>query len=249
MAKTVDKRGGFDNAPSAVRLEGLLGAEDLARSSVVANCAMNRERRLTGSNGYQRDLGQDILAFLRSRRHKGPATWFDLCCGTGRALIEAAREIAQDQQAAGITIEGVDLAGMFDPNPFPRILTLIERAAEDWTPAARYALITCVHGLHYVGDKLGLIEKAVRCLLPGGLLAANLDLGNFRFLDGRPAGRTVAARLRANGLSYDTRRRLVRCEGPRVVNFGLRYLGADDTAGPNYTGQAAVASYYSGGST
>jgi hypothetical protein len=32
--------------------------------------------------------------------------------------------------------------------------------------------------------------------------------------------------------------------GPREVEFGLQYLGADDTAGPNYTGQPAVAAYY-----
>jgi hypothetical protein len=32
------------------RHAGLLDDEDLARSAVVANCAMNRERQLTGVN-------------------------------------------------------------------------------------------------------------------------------------------------------------------------------------------------------
>jgi hypothetical protein len=38
----------------------------------------------------------------------------------------------------------------------------------------------------------------------------------------------------------------LRCNGPRNVAFNLRYLGADDRVGPNYTGQPAVASYYIG---
>jgi hypothetical protein len=35
----------------------LLTDDVLERSSVVANCRMNRERTLTGSNGYARELG------------------------------------------------------------------------------------------------------------------------------------------------------------------------------------------------
>ncbi|MFD0205449.1 MULTISPECIES: hypothetical protein [Saccharothrix] len=40
----------------------MLDNEELARSSVVANNTMNRERRLTGSNGYGRYLGADDRA-------------------------------------------------------------------------------------------------------------------------------------------------------------------------------------------
>src|SRR5947208_14482126 len=43
----------------------LLGDDELERSAVVANCRMNRERELSGSNGYDRELGLDPLAFLR----------------------------------------------------------------------------------------------------------------------------------------------------------------------------------------
>lgn len=32
--------------------------------------------------------------------------------------------------------------------------------------------------------------------------------------------------------------------GPASVRFGLRYLGADDASGPNYSGQPAVTSHY-----
>jgi hypothetical protein len=34
-----------------------LSDDQLERSGVVANCRMNRERDLTGSNGYDRELG------------------------------------------------------------------------------------------------------------------------------------------------------------------------------------------------
>lgn len=57
----------------------------------------------------------------------------------------------------------------------------------------------------------------------------------------------MVKRLRDAGLTYDTRRRLVRCEGPRTLDLGLHYLGADDAIGPNYTGQPAVDSYYAQG--
>jgi hypothetical protein len=89
-----------------------LGDNELERSAIVANCRMNRERGLTGSNGYSREIGFDPLDFLRARIAPGRlVAWLDLCCGTGRALIEAARA----SQVAGTDIEivGVDLVGLF----------------------------------------------------------------------------------------------------------------------------------------
>ena len=73
---------------------------------------------------------------------------------------------------------------------------------------------------------------------------ANLDLANLRLPDGRAAGRNVSSDLRRAGLEYDRRRRLIVCRGRRTVVLPYRYLGADDRAGPNYTGQPAVDSYY-----
>jgi hypothetical protein len=73
---------------------------------------------------------------------------------------------------------------------------------------------------------------------------ANLDLANLRLADGRAAGRKVTSGLRRAGLEYDRRRRLVACRGRRVVESPYRYRGADDRAGPNYTGQPAADSYY-----
>ena len=116
--------------------------------------------------------------------------------------------------------------------------------AEHLAPDRPFDLITCVHGLHYVGDKLGLIARAASWLAEDGLFVASLDLHNLKFADGKPAGRRMAADLRRAGLEYDRRRRLVVCRGRKVVELPYRYLGADDRAGPNYTGQPAVDSYY-----
>jgi SAM-dependent methyltransferase len=222
----------------------LLTPQELEASAVVANCAMNRDRKLLGSNSYERELGLHIPSFLRGCSPAVPVSWIDLCCGRGRALIEATAELVQSGDTKPFQIEGIDLAGWINPNPFPNVLILHEQALEDWEPTGPYALVTCVHGLHYVGDKLAAITKAVAKLRPDGLFVANLDLANFRYADGRAAGRSVANRLRDAGLTYDARRRLIRCQGARKVEFGLRYVGADDRVGPNYTGQSAVDSYY-----
>jgi hypothetical protein len=57
----------------------------------------------------------------------------------------------------------------------------------------------------------------------------------------------VLAALRAAGFAYSPRRRLLTLHGRRRLPAGVpgfRYLGADPAAGPNWTGQPAVDSYY-----
>jgi SAM-dependent methyltransferase len=222
----------------------LLSDEELERSAVVANCRMNRERDLLGSNGYDRALGLDPLAFLRTRVEEGrPAAWLDLCCGTGKALIWAA-EVLQAKPRA-VEIVGVDLVGMFHrPSTGLGCLRLVEASLSGWRPDWAFDLITCVHGLHYVGDKLGLIARTASWLVGDGMFAGNLDLRNLK-VGGEPRpSRRITADLRRAGLTYDSRRCLVFCPGLGSLNLPYRYLGADDQAGPNYTGQPAVDSYY-----
>ncbi len=222
----------------------LLGDDELERSAVVANCRMNRERGLSGSNGYDRELGLDPLDFLRERLIPGrPAAWLDLCCGSGKALIEAATIIRSEGLA--IEIVGVDLVGMFLlPDPGLMGLRLVGASLTTWQTDRSFDLITCVHGLHYVGDKLGLLARTARWLADDGVLVASLDLANLKLADGRGATGRVSSDLRRAGLEYDRRKRLVVCRGRRVVGLPYRYLGADDRTGPNYTGQPAVDSYY-----
>ncbi|ANZ42993.1 ubiquinone biosynthesis methyltransferase UbiE [Lentzea guizhouensis] len=198
--------------------------ETLWRSSVVANCAMNRERGLAG---YRRELGVSLELAPGTR-------WVDLCCGTGKALAEAARE--------DLAVVGVDLVDHHMPER-PG-LRFVVAPVDQWEPAEPVDLVTCVHGLHYVGDKLGMLTRAVSWLAPGGLFVANFDIASVRRADGSPYGRVLTKALRAAGFVYDTRRRLVSFSGAGRPTVPFSYLGADDRAGPNYTGQPAVHSCY-----
>ncbi|MEU6748966.1 class I SAM-dependent methyltransferase [Spirillospora sp. NPDC046719] len=219
-------------------MERRLDDVTLERSAVVANCAMNRERTL---RSYGRELGIDVLAEIDDG-------WLDLCCGAGRALAEAAA------RRPDARITGVDLAGRF--LPAASAVRLVTASVAEWAPDAPYGLITCVHGLHYVGDKLGVLARAASWLSADGLLVANFDTAGVRLADGSSSGassggpgggaggRRVGAALREAGFHYDGRRRRISLRGRREVRFPFRYLGADDQAGPNYTGQPAVDSFY-----
>ncbi len=224
----------------------LLDDENLERSGVVANCRMNRERDLVGTNGYGKELGFNPLEFLNEKLgHQVRVAWLDVCCGSGKALIQAAEQVHADGLSARVGILGVDLVGMFHAlNPGLDCLRLVESSLRSWCPHHPFDLITCVHGLHYIGDKLGMIAQAASWLTPDGGFVANLDLINLKLADGQPAGRRVTTDLRGCGLEYDRRRRLVLCRGRKTIDLPYRYVGADDRAGPNYTGQSAVDSYY-----
>ena len=206
---------------------------------------MNRERNLVGSNGYDRELRFNPLEFLKQRIATGHlVAWLDLCCGTGRALIQSARQACAEGLVSSIEIVGVDLVGMFDPTDSAlSCLRLEEASLSTWRPDRSFDLITCVHGLHYVGDKIGLIARAASWLVEDGLFVANLDLDNICLSDGK-TNRTLLAQLRGSGLEYDRRKRLIVCRGRKGLKLPCRYLGADDGVGPNYTGQPAVTSHY-----
>ncbi|MDX8047814.1 class I SAM-dependent methyltransferase [Lentzea sp. BCCO 10_0798] len=202
----------------------LLDDEALWSSPVVANCEMNRERGLAS---YRRELRSDLEL-------RPGAQWVDLCCGSGKALAEAARD--------DVTITGVDLV---DHHVRARRgLSFVVAPVDQWEPTGPVDLVTCVHGLHYVGDKLGLLARAASWLTPTGRFVANFDVGGVRRADGTPFGRVLTKALRDNGFLYDGRKHLVSFEGRGRPSLPFAYLGADDRAGPNYTGQPAVDSRY-----
>jgi len=209
----------------------LVDDETLESSPVVANSAMNRERRLAG---YARELGVDVVAFLESRLSRGSVRWLDLCCGQGNGPLECARTLNDPR----LRIVGVDLVDFFAGPRRPDVSFEVA-SVTSWTPRESYDLVTCVHGLHYVGDKLGLLARAASWLVADGLLVANFDAASVR-----PAGRRVTTALRQAGFEYDGRRRRVTCRGRREPTLPFQYVGADDQVGPNYTGQPAVESYY-----
>src|SRR5579863_9768149 len=94
----------------------LLGDDDLHASAVVANCSMNRERQLAGVNSYARELGLDPLGLLRAAiAGRGTGAWLDLCCGTGRALIQAATALRDEGLLPRAAVTGIDLVDAFAP--------------------------------------------------------------------------------------------------------------------------------------
>jgi SAM-dependent methyltransferase len=224
--------------------DGLRDDEALHASAVVANSGMNRERQLDGANSYTRELGFNPLAWLVSRLDTAnDMGWLDLCCGAGRALGQAAARLADDGLTDRVTLVGVDLVDYFDAVP-GRGLDLICAPVLSWIAPRRFDLITCVHGLHYVGDKLALLVRVASWLADGGQFVADLDLASIRVAGGAPAGRPLADALRRAGFRYDSRRRRMSRTGPAELRLPFAYLGADDRPGPNYTGQPAVNSYY-----
>jgi SAM-dependent methyltransferase len=230
-----------DTSNSKEHSKDLLSDQVLEQSAIVANCQMNRERNLTGPNGYEKDLGFEPMDFLRDRSEaKGKVKWLDLCCGTGKALIEAAE--VSDAEGLPVEIVGVDLVQMFHYSDSAR-LTLIQASLTNWEPEDQFDLITSVHGLHYIGDKLGLIARIRSWLTDTGRFVANFDVKSIKLPDGRSASRFAASDLRSAGFDYSFRKKLIQCDGRGERQVAFRYLGADDKAGPNYTGQPAVDSY------
>ncbi|MFJ2829436.1 class I SAM-dependent methyltransferase [Streptomyces sp. NPDC087263] len=216
----------------------LIKDDELAGHSVVANSAMNRERVLAGVNSYTRELGFAPTDFLNESDRRSAPSWLDLCSGEGLALREAAKRLPQ----AALT--GVDLVGPRLRAALPDGLELITADLGGWSAERRYDLVTCVHGLHYIGDRLALLERAASWLTGTGLLVAHLDPSTLRRPDGGDASRPVLAALRAAGFHYSTRHHRLSLRGGRRITLPFTYLGADPHAGPNYTGQPAVASYY-----
>ena len=243
-------------------MRNLLSDDELEASAIVANCRMNRQRQLLGGNGYDKELGINPIDFLQELAATSrafatadagatesiePIRWLDLCCGTGRALIEMAEHCQGTEFEDRIEIVGIDLVDYFFPVPTPiKSLELKTASLSHWAPtgSAKFDLITCVHGLHYIGDKLGLLERICGWLKPAGTFIGQLDLDNVRDQAGQKVAKILLQTFRKNEFDFCPRRRRLRSDGAQEVSFEAEYLGGDDTAGPNFTGQPAVNSYY-----
>lgn len=208
-----------------------MNEDELERTSVVANCTMNRQRGLEGPNSYEKELGFSILAYLNKC---DDPSWLDLCCGEGRALEEAS--CLGDFRLVGVDLierersEGVDWH---------------RTSLRAFETSEKFDLVTCVHGLHYLGDKLGALEKISGWLKPEGEMYAHIDLAHV-FLSGKSsAARKVLGEVRDAGLEYSRSRHLIHGCPSRRLDFSLSFEKADLAVGPNYTGQPAVGSYYS----
>lgn len=219
----------------------LLPEKALILSAVVANNRMNRERNAGGINSYEKDIHFHPGPYLKGHIMRfGQVRWLDLCCGEGKALLQCALDLADAGLQHQAALKGIDLIDGFQPMPADiSCLHWQVGSVVDWVADDPYDLITCVHGLHYIGDKLRVVSNACRSLTAEGIFIAHLDLQNIKL----PA-QMIRKKLGDAGIEYHPRKRILTCKGPREVDFGVRYEGASDQAGPNYTGQEAVDSYY-----
>ena len=217
----------------------LLDEKTLIWSAVVANSRMNRDRNASGINSYEKEFKFAPATFLEKKlKEYGKASWLDLCCGSGFALIQTHTALADKGLQQKVVLKGIDLLDTF-PAGAPGIFEVT--SVVDWQPGQSYDLITCSHGLHYLGDKLKVIAMACGALTTNGLFIAHLDLQNIV----TPANFSLKKLFTSEGIQYNNRTRIISRTGTLAFRTNLQYLGADDQAGPNYTGQGAVTSYYS----
>ncbi|MGC4103095.1 methyltransferase domain-containing protein [Ferruginibacter sp.] len=223
----------------------LLPEDKLIWSPVVANSRMNRQRNASGINSYEQEFNFKPEDFLASRiKSNGNTSWLDLCCGEGNALVQIAAYFYDKGLEQKIHLKGVDLLDTF-PNINEKFscISFETAAVVNYVPRQKYDLITCVHGIHYLGDKLKFLENAINALSSDGVFIGNLDLNNI-IINNKNSGQWLSDFFKRSGITYNNKSRIIKKEGAAVVNFGLHYIGADDTSGPNYTGQEAVTSYY-----
>jgi SAM-dependent methyltransferase len=206
---------------------------------------MNRNRGLSGVNSYAVELGFDILLWLMDRaRLHGNAFWCDACCGEGEALSDARSVLDKSEIGKNIAFVGVDLIGGVIDFRSPNIV-IGDVATYD--PGRPVDLITCVHGLHYIGDKVGLLEHFYSILAPGGMIACNIDFANV-LVGGTPV-KSWNALARSTGMkrmnaTFRKHVLILHKSGVLPIRFGLKYCGAEISAEPNYTGITVINSWY-----
>lgn len=223
----------------------LLSENELVWSWVVANSKMNRKRNASGINSYEQELKIKPEIFLEEYiRQFGSVKWLDICCGEGKALIQAAEYLSTKGLQDKAILKGFDLVDAFQP--IPPSITCVDLEVMSivvWTSVEQFDLITSVHGLHYIGDKLKVLSMMLERLSAQGIFIANLDLNNIHFLNS-DATKLLKNIFKQNDIQFNSRNRLLTCKGPRQIDFSVTYKGANDEAGPNYTGQDAVCSMY-----
>jgi ubiquinone/menaquinone biosynthesis C-methylase UbiE len=224
----------------------LLSEDKLVWSPTVANSRMNRKRTSSGINSYEKEFKFKPEVYLESKiKESGQSSWLDLCCGEGNALIQTAHYFYDKGIQENIKLKGIDLLNSFQS--IDKKITCIAFEAKsvvDWIPDQKYDLITCSHGIHYLGDKLKVIETAIACLSTTGMFVANLDLSNI-IIEGSNSNLLLKNFFKKSQIEYNNRSKIMKRVGSASIKFGFRYIGADDTSGPNYSGQDAVSSYYS----
>lgn len=224
----------------------LKNKQKLEWSSIVANNSMNRKRIAKGINSYERDIQFDPIQFIEEKLVQKNIHWIDLCCGEGNALIQVAKHFEANPKVNNLKISGIDLVDYFNDevNEYKSLIDVQVLNLEYWKPTIKYDLITIVHGLHYVGDKLGLIKKAANALKEDGVLIANLDINHITIQNKKDSVNLLKKYFNKNSIQYNSKTKILKINGTTQINEEFKYIGANDEIGPNYTGQNAVESIY-----
>jgi hypothetical protein len=179
-----DRRGGT----AARAMAGCAGGPAAARrpralalSAVVANCA--HEPRATPGQPQQLHLrpGVQPTGLALHPPHRRPAHRLrhhaDRLGGPvlrHRPRLQAARSCTATASPTASPSSAWTSWTTSTPTPVPTPPQLICAPVSSWTPPQRFDLITCIHGLHYVGDKLATLTRAAIWLTDDGLLVADL---------------------------------------------------------------------------
>ena len=138
----------------------------------------------------------------------GSASWLDICCGKGNALIQTAEYLSQKGLLIKTKLQGIDLLDFFAPkHSYTNNIEFFIGSMVDWKPDSTYDLITCSHGLHYIGDKLHVIEAAIGALNTHGLFIANMDLNNINITE-HNAGLYIKKLLKLYKIDYNSRTKI-----------------------------------------
>jgi len=225
--------------------EKLKNDEELEWSSVVANNSMNRKRKAFGINSYEREIKLDPIKYLISKYKDDKLNWIDLCCGEGNTIIQSAEFIRENGHENKVNLEGIDLVNYFsDYSDYEDLLELRQMNLNKWEPTKKYDLITIVHGLHYIGDKIALLQKLSNSLKSGGKFIGNLSLDNIKIVGIKDSDRMLKKIFRNSEILYNARSKIITLTNPFSILDNFEYLGANDNAGANYTGQEVVDSIY-----
>lgn len=222
----------------------LLPEDKLIWSDVVANSRMNRQRNASGINSYEKEFGFNPEEFLLQQiNENGLMKWADLCCGEGNAVLQCASFLQKQNMQDKALLRGIDLVDSFTTIP-PGITCVQFESISllNWHPKEKFDLITCVHGIHYIGDKLKVMQNIFLALSVTGMFVANFDIKSIVTSD--EGKKHILSVFKQNKIEYNARKKLLMGKGERKLAFDLVYEGADDKAGPNYTGQPAVNSHY-----
>lgn len=205
----------------------LIPDDKLIWSPTVANSRMNRSRNASGINSYEQEFKFKPGQFLESAvAEKGSAAWLDICCGEGKALLQTAQYFKNRNRQQAIELNGIDLIENSNSNSD---VVFYVMPFSSFKSAIKYDLITCVHGLHYVENKLAAIEKAISLLKVKGLFVANLDLSDICIKD-TDSNQLLKDRLKKENIQYNSRRKIIKKIGYDELRFDYDYLGADEKA-------------------